>query len=69
MDLFKESRNVQGKIRAMAIYFGASVIYTSAEKKTNIAQLRKYIFHRLYPEAIDMELTIEVCCKLFFYCC
>ena len=51
---------IQGKIRAICLQFGASLIYTSAEKAVNVPMLRKYIAHRLYPEALPMVVSIQV---------
>ena len=51
---------IQGKIRAICLQFGAGLIYTSAEKAVNVSLLRKYIAHRLYPEALLMEMSIQV---------
>ena len=54
------NKMIQGKIRAICLQFGAGLIYTSAEKAVNVSLLRKYIAHRLYPEALPMEMSIQV---------
>ena len=58
----KHTKEFQGKLRSFCLQFGAALIYTStSETKTNNTnKLRKYIFHRLYPEIITMELDIDV---------
>lgn len=54
------AKEIQGRIRALSLQFGAALVYTSAEKATNIVNLRKYMYHRLYPEVIPSNLVIEV---------
>jgi dynein light intermediate chain 1 len=55
----RRAREVQGQLRALCIQFGAGLLFTSAEKETNCAELKKYILHRLYPSLMSMELEIE----------
>ena len=58
----KNVKEFQGRLRSICLQFGASLIYTSTtDKLTNISLLRKYIFHRLYPEVVSLDLSIEVC--------
>lgn len=54
------AKELQGRLRALCLQCGAALIYTSADKATNIATLRKYMYHRLYPEVVPNDLMIEV---------
>ena len=56
----KRAKVIQGELRAIGLLIGAAVVYVSAVTDTNTARLRKYIIHRLYPEALGVEGGIEV---------
>ena len=56
----KRAKAIQGELRAIGLLIGAAVVYVSAVTDTNTARLRKYIIHRLYPEALGVEGGIEV---------
>lgn len=58
----KRAKEVQGRIRAMCLEAGAALVYTSTvgPSTTNCSELKKYLIHRLYPDQIGTELSIEV---------
>lgn len=58
----KRAKDVQGRIRSICLEAGAALIYTAAEGQltTNCAELKKYLIHRLYPDQIGTELSLEV---------
>ena len=56
----KRAKAIQGELRAIGLLIGAAVVYVSTVTDTNTARLRKYIIHRLYPEALGVEGGIEV---------
>ncbi len=60
------AKELQAKLRTICLQFGAALIYTSVEKNTNIALLRKYIIHRLYSDDISLPLSIDVSPTIFY---
>ena len=54
------AKELQGRLRGLCLQFGAGLVYTSVNKMTNVVSLRKYMYHRLYPEVIPNNLVIEV---------
>jgi len=54
------AKELQGRLRGLCLQFGAGLVYTSANKSSNVVSLRKYMYHRLYPEVIPNNLVIEV---------
>lgn len=67
----RKHRELQGSIRSICMDIGAALIYTGSPsihptlQSTAIANsnnnvLRRYIIHRLYPELVPMELSIDV---------
>jgi hypothetical protein len=72
----RKHRELQGSIRSICMDIGAALIYTGSPsihptlQSTAIANsnnnvLRRYIIHRLYPELVPMELSIDVS-NIFF---
>jgi hypothetical protein len=58
----KQAREQQGRIRSICLEVGAALVYTSTTSAVagNTAALKNYITHRLYPDQISMELSLEV---------
>ena len=56
----KRAKAIQGQLRAIGLLIGAAVVYVSAMTDVNTARLRKYIIHKMYPEAVGEEGGIEV---------
>lgn len=56
----KRARALQGQLRAIGLLIGAAVVYVSAMTDVNTARLRKYIIHKMCPEAISDDGGIEV---------
>lgn len=68
----RKHRELQGSIRSICMDIGASLIYTGSPSihptlhstvianSNNNVLLRRYIVHRLYPELVPMELSIDV---------
>jgi Dynein light intermediate chain (DLIC) len=56
----KRAKAIQGQLRAIGLLIGAAVVYVSAMTDVNTARLRKYIIHKMYPEAVTEEGGIEV---------
>jgi Dynein light intermediate chain (DLIC) len=56
----KRAKAIQGQLRAIGLLIGAAVVYVSAMTDVNTARLRKYIIHKMYPEAVNEEGGIEV---------
>lgn len=68
----RKHRELQGSLRSICMDIGAALIYTGSPsihptlQSTAIANsngnnvLRRYIVHRLYPELVPMELSIDV---------
>ncbi len=54
----KKLRETIGKIRSIALEIGASF---SLHHDSNKQLLKRYFLHRLYPEQIPLEASIEVC--------
>jgi len=66
----RKHRELQGSLRSICMDIGASLVYTgatpihpiqsTATSTSNHNVLRRYIIHRLYPELVPMELSIDV---------
>jgi hypothetical protein len=70
----KQARELQGRIRSICLEVGAALVYTSttptASTSTgagNTAVLKSYMMHRLYPDQISMELSLEVKTSYFLH--
>lgn len=62
----KQARELQGRVRSICLEVGAALVYTSSTTAAstgagnNTAVLKSYVMHRLYPDQISMELSLEV---------
>ncbi len=61
-----QAKLTQGYLRTISLSFGAALVYTSAEKKTNLMLLKHYIYHRMFSDAVFMNLSIEVCSQFTY---
>lgn len=61
LSALKRSQEQQGQLRSLCLQAGAALVYTSVRsgKDTNVKRLRRYLTHRLYPETIGTELSLE----------
>lgn len=58
---------MQGKIRAVCLEKGCSLVYTSAKNDINCSKLKKFIVNQIYPEVFSMaDKSLEVIYKNFF---
>ena len=62
----KRAKELQGQLRELGLLVGATVVYVSSAMDINVARLKRYILHRLYPEVITLATeasssSIEVC--------
>ena len=46
----KRAKELQGQLRELGLLVGATVVYVSSAMDINVARLKRYILHRLYPE-------------------
>jgi hypothetical protein len=70
--LLNKMKESVGKLRYYCLETGASIVFLSANllnrsESLNDGLLKEYISHRLFPDQISMELSIEVSAVLELY--
>ena len=59
--IMKNMKEIQGKLRFLCLEASAALFFSGKEQDhARLQTLKKYILHRLYPESISMDLSIEV---------
>ena len=69
----KRAKELQGQLRELGLSVGATVVYVSSVTDINVARLKRYILHRLYPEVNTLlteasSASIEVFNHMHSFC-
>jgi hypothetical protein len=59
MSSLKAATALQGKLRALCLATGASLVYTAAQMGTNCVALHRLMLHLLSPHTFPIELAID----------